>query len=425
VEPRVIVIGAGVAGLAAARLLSQSGIPTVIFEARHRIGGRIHTISDPLSPVPVESGAEFVHGKPPEIWRLVEAGRLPAAEVNGDHHVVENGKLVNGDLVDPEELIQKADGAPEQSFEQYIRKAGVSEEQQRLATRYVEGFHAARSGQISLHSLIEAAKASAKIESERAFRLVRGYSSLVEWLWAGLDPEVVQTYFGCVVDGIEWRRGQAEVAMRMSGRSTRMFAPRVVITAPLGVLKAGAIRFQPEPEVLRAACEAIAMGDAARMTLRFRRPVWHVREEFRHLGFLHTGESWMPTWWSTLPIESPVITGWTGGPAAEERAQTDPQLWLFETLRTLARQLRMDETTLAGELESWHAHNWHTDPFSRGAYSYVRVGGVDAHRRFGDPVEDTLYFAGEAVNSDGHIGTVHGAMASGERAARLIVKQTA
>src|SRR5262249_26162121 len=154
---------------------------------------------------------------------------------------------------------------------------------------------------------------------------------------------------------------------------------------------------------LRAAIECIAMGDAVRMTLRFRRPVWHTREEFRHLGFLHTSESWMPTWWTTLPIESPVITGWTGGPAAEERANTDPAQWLADGLRTLARQLRTDETKLAGELESWHAHNWHTDPFSRGAYSYVRVGGMGAHRRFGDPVEDTLYFAGEAVNSGGHI----------------------
>jgi monoamine oxidase len=209
--------------------------------------------------------------------------------------------------------------------------------------------------------------------------------------------------------------------VRIPGRGTRIAAPKVLITAPLGVLQAGAIRFEPAPDNLRAACEGIAMGDAARIALRFRRPVWHAREEFRHLGFLHTGEDWMPTWWTTLPIESPVITGWTGGPAAEERANMDPTQWVGDAIATLARQLRTDEATLAGELQSWHAHNWHTDPYSRGAYSYVRVGGLEAHRRFGDPVEDTLYFAGEAVNTLGHIGTVHGAMASGERAARLIV----
>ena len=417
----MIVVGAGVAGLAAARLLSRAGIRTAILEARHRIGGRIHTVSDPLSPVPVELGAEFVHGKPPEIWRSVESGRLPAVEVSGDHHTLENGKLVDSSWVDPDETLRQADGAPEQSFEQYIRNAGVSGEQQRWTTRYVEGFNAARAGDVSLHGLIEESKAAAEIDSEHAFRLVRGYASLVDWLWSAIDPEMARTYFGCVVEAVQWRRGQAEVSMRMSGRGARMFAPKLVITAPLGVLKAGAIRFQPEPAPLRAACEAIAMGDAARITLRFRRPVWHAREEFRRLGFLFTGERWMPTWWTTQPIESPVITGWTGGPAAEERANADVVEWLSETLRSLARQLRTDETTLAGELESWHAHNWHTDPFTRGAYSYVRVGGMEAHRRFGDPVEDTLYFAGEAVNTVGHIGTVHGAMASGERAARLIL----
>ncbi len=368
VEPQVIIVGAGVAGLAAARLLSQRAVPAVLFEARHRIGGRIHTVSDPLSPVPVELGAEFVHGKPPQIWRLVESGRLPAVEVSDNHQVVENGRVVE-DEFDPEETIRNADGAPEQSFEEYIRQSGAGEAQQRWATRYVEGFNAARGSEISLHALVAAAKASAAIESSRSFRLVRGYASLVDWLWCGIDPEVVRTSFGSVVEAVQWRRGQAEVSVRMSGRSTRLFAPKLIVTAPLGVLKAGAIRFQPEPEALRRASAAIAMGDAARITLRFRRPVWRSREEFRNLGFLHTSEAWMPTWWTTEPIQSPVITAWTGGPVAEERARLDPAEWLSETLRTLARQLRTDETTLASELESWHAHNWHTDPVSRGAYS--------------------------------------------------------
>jgi hypothetical protein len=61
------------------------------------------------------------------------------------------------------------------------------------------------------------------------------------------------------------------------------------------------------------------------------------------------------------------------------------------------------------------------DPYARGAYSYVRVGGLAAQQGFGEPVEDTLYFAGEAVDADGHIGTVHGAIASGERAGNRIV----
>jgi monoamine oxidase len=128
----------------------------------------------------------------------------------------------------------------------------------------------------------------------------------------------------------------------------------------------------------------------------------------------------MPTWWTLLPVHAPVITGWTGGTRAEAWRQADAAARLAGALRTLSRMLRTDETTLAAELESWHTHDWHADPFSRGAYSYVRAGGMEAQRRFGEPVEDTLYFAGEAVNAEGHAGTVHGAMATGERAARLI-----
>jgi monoamine oxidase len=163
------------------------------------------------------------------------------------------------------------------------------------------------------------------------------------------------------------------------------------------------------------------MGQAIRIILRFRRPVWEQRIEFGNLSFLHGDEQWMPTWWTPLPVRAPVITGWTAGSAAEACESDDPNEWLAGALRTLSRLLRTDEAKLAAELETCHTHNWRTDPFARGAYSYVGVGGLEAQRRFGEPVEDTLYFAGEATNHEGHSGTVHGAIATGERAARFIL----
>ena len=223
--------------------------------------------------------------------------------------------------------------------------------------------------------------------------------------------------FGAVVERVAWRRGRVETA----SSAGNFEAPRAVVTLPLGVLQARSVALDPEPAALREAIAGLEMGQAIRMVLRFRRAVWEDRAEFRNLGFLFSSERWMPTWWTTLPVRTPVITGWVAGPHAEERVEDDPGLWLADGLRTLARLLGTSAEELSGELEAWHTHNWHADPFARGAYSYPRAGGLEAQRRFGEPVEDTLYFAGEATNADGHEGTVHGALATGMRAARQIL----
>jgi monoamine oxidase len=128
----------------------------------------------------------------------------------------------------------------------------------------------------------------------------------------------------------------------------------------------------------------------------------------------------MSVWWTGLPVQVPVITGWCGGPCAEA-APPNPADWIPRTLESLAALTGIRAAALAADLETWHAHNWSSDPYSCGAYSYVGVGGLPAYERFGDPIDDTLYFAGEAVATGGHIGTVHGALASGERAANRIV----
>lgn len=423
-QPEVLVIGAGAAGLAAARTLTRAGLSVVILEGRLRPGGRIHTLHDPLYPVPVELGAEFIHGKPPEIWRLVQSGRLSALELNAGQWTIHNGTPhSDGDFFgDIGGVLESMKDAPEQSFRDFIANSGAPPDQRYWATRYVEGFNAARQERISVRALALQEEVSHAIEGDRTFRPVRGFSALVEWLLDGAEPDRLRIHYGAAVESVAWRHGYVEISARAFGRPLRLYAPRAIVTVPLGVLQAGAIRFEPEPPTLCQACSAMEMGHAARITLRFRRPVWEDRAEFDNLGFLFSQEDWMPTWWTALPVRAPVITGWTGGPAAEEHAGQDPADWLAPSLRSLARLLHTDETSLVAELETWHAHNWSADPFCRGAYSYIKAGGMEAQARFGDPVEGTLYFAGEAVHAEGHWGTVHGAIASGDRAARQILK---
>jgi monoamine oxidase len=421
-EPEVIVIGAGVAGLAAARALTRAGVPVAILEARQRIGGRIHTLADALSPVPIELGAEFVHGRPPEIWHAVDGGRLAPIEVGGEFRFLHKGEpqpRESHDGKDPlEPLMPAMTAAPEQSFAQFLAASNASADVRGAATGYVEGFNAARADTISIRGLAQMQEAANRIHGDHSFRLMRGYGALIEWLWAGMDDELLRCHFGAPVERIAWRHGRVEIHS-----AAGMFAAaRAVVTLPLGVLASRSVGFDPEPPALRNGLAGAVVGHAVRMVLRFRRPVWEDREALADTGFLFSAEYHFPTWWTTLPVRSPVITGWMGGPRAEESREWDAPRRLTEALGALARILNTSGSTLAGELESWHTHDWSQDPFSRGAYSYPRTGGLDALQRFGEPVEDTLYFAGEAVNAEGHIGTVHGAMATGIRAARQILQ---
>ena len=89
-------------------------------------------------------------------------------------------------------------------------------------------------------------------------------------------------------------------------------------------------------------------------------------------------------------------------------------------LRSLADLLPVTMVRLRRHLVSSHMHDWIADPFSRGAYSYARVEGDDASKRLARPVEGTVFFAGEAADPEGRTGTVHGAIATGRRAAELI-----
>ena len=94
---------------------------------------------------------------------------------------------------------------------------------------------------------------------------------------------------------------------------------------------------------------------------------------------------------------------------------------LDHSLQSLTHLFATTKGFLEGLLEEFYTHNWQKDPFAAGAYSYIPVGGIDAQAQLARPLEDTLFFAGEATNTEAHQGTVHGAIASGLRAAREIL----
>ncbi len=430
---RVLIIGAGVAGLAAAETLSAAGLEVLILEARGRIGGRIHTVYDPAVAVPIELGAEFIHGRPPELLDLAAAAGLTLCEVLGRHAVMREGQLLQGDARwhKVEEIFAKmSDPAlPDQTFLHFLRGLDTDPVAAARAVAFVEGFNAARADRISIHSLACEMRASEAIDGQHAFRIGEGYARAPEWLWQQCSSRSAELRLNEVVEEIAWERGKVRVYTRSANRdSARVFQGGcAMVTVPLGVLQSppellGAIRFTPElPAPLRAALGLIEMGQAVRVTLVFS---GLLREQYPQLfeaAFLHSDDSYFPTWWTTVRQDVPALTAWAGGPKAELLLGKSKGEIAAGAIEALAGMLGERRTTLERHVERWYTHNWRDDPFARGAYSYAPVGGLEARQVLATPVADTLYFAGEATNTEGHAATVHGALASGRRAARAIL----
>jgi len=305
-----------------------------------------------------------------------------------------------------------------------------------MARLFAEGYFAAHVDRLSARSVASTAEESD--ESQRQYRLAVGYSSVVQWLRAGLDPDRCRVRLASVVESVRWRRGEVEVGFHhATGAQRRAVRARAaVVTLPLGVLKAGpdetgAVRFEPEPAALRAAALKLEVSHVCKLTLRFRRAFWdepgffsrrtpRPLDEPTRIDFLHDREGDFPTWWTANPWRVPVLTAWAGGPRADALADLDEVALVGRALEGLGRALGIPRGRGEDLLESWRLHDWRHDPYSRGAYSYVGVGGLSAQRALARPCEGTLFFAGEATHVD-EMGTVSGAIASGQRAARQIL----
>lgn len=436
----VLIIGAGAAGLAAAQSLCAAGVRVRVLEACDRIGGRLYTLRDPKFAIPVELGAEFIHGRPREIFEITRAAGLSVAEVSGRHRAVRDGKPTgNGErFAKIDEIFERmADPAvPEQTFAEFLSWIDADEEAKAAALGYVEGFNAARADHISTRSLVYESQAQEAIDGDRAFRITEGYDRLAQWLWDQCDSRFATLHLNTIVTGIRWQRGRVEVEAHSSQAAPApavFTADRAIVTAPLGVLAAsegalGGIGFTPEVPELKSALKLLEMGHAVRVTIRFCPAIANAHRILAQPGFIHSNDDGFPTWWTSLPApashEAPnlVLTAWAGGPKAE-RLSSLPDTDLAErAIDSLARILGPAREAVSSHVLGWHLHNWSLDPFARGAYSYAGVGGLEARRQLAVPVEDTLYFAGEAADTEGHAATVHGALATGWRAARQIVE---
>ena len=418
----VLVIGAGMAGLTAARTLADAELKVLVLEARDRIGGRIFTKH--VGEDAIEMGAEFIHGRPQELWALIDEIGLETYERQGSQICFEDGVLSGcgdemEDVFDPLERLEGFQGI-DVNFAEFLDREGISGEQRGRIIGYVEGFNAADHREISSAALGVQQRAEDETGSDHNYRLHGGYDQLPEYLARRVTERGGAVMTGVMVREIRWKRGQVQAVT--DGRSFR--APRGVGTLPLGVLQRGELVIAPRPESVMEAVGRLRMGQVCRFTLLFQERFWERRSgqmlALEEMSFLFGFSEMPPVWWTTHPEVSNTITGWVGGPRSQElRGKSAVELGVA-ACGTLARIFSMDVAEVQGMLLDCYTHDWENDPYSRGSYSYVGTGGLDASRQMAEPVEDTLFFAGEHTDISGHWGTVHAAQRSGLRAAAQV-----
>jgi monoamine oxidase len=438
----VLVVGAGAAGLAAARRLAECGRRVAVVEARDRIGGRIFTRHVPAAipglTVPLELGAEFVHGLPAESWRLIHEAGLETQELDGSMLAFEQGRLQPADAApdaapDLQEMcrwLARQPAGTDPAFSDYLRRAGIDGRRRRRAVRYVEGFNAADHRLIGVAALALQQAAEDAIQASRLFHVRAGYDSMASFLHRAIVSAGAVLLLQRTVSRIDWRPGT--VSAQGAGPNGEPFvieANRAVITLPLGVLQAGSVRFDPAPSVLQSEVARLVMGEVVRVVLEFRTRFWQadavlsqhsmLAQELQHLSFLFTDNGLPGTWWTPHPDRAAVLTGWVGGPCA---ASLERRGIVGRCLHSLAGIFGLPHESVEAQLQGAHFHDWHTDPFSRGAYSYAPAGALTASANLAEPIERTLYLAGEHTCVSGHWGTVHGALQSGDAAAARVLE---
>jgi monoamine oxidase len=438
-----VVIGAGIAGLGAARRLAEGGKNVALLEARERVGGRIYTLPAKSGELPVELGAEFIHGRPPELMELVKEAGLTPYEVEGEFRCFFN---VNGHLrrrpcdhmaafavleAAGDDPLSEADAVrdvtqkkvtpsgshADLSFREYLRRRNMPPKEAASAIGYVEGFNAADAGRVSMLSLVKQQAAEDAIAGGHAYRVAAGYGRLPEHLLKKFVAGGGEFFPSTQARRITWRPGRVEVEASSGDSRSRpqvFHAKAAVITLPLGVLQAGEVVFTPAPARIFRAMEHLTMGPALRVVYELKDEFWRELPGFEKVRFMFAERAMPPTWWTTNPRRSGLFTGWVGGPKAAGLGVSElTQMGLA----TLSGILRRPEDEVRPFLLRASAHDWQKDPLSRGAYSYVLKGGIGASEQLAQPVEKTLFFAGEHTDTTGHWGTVHGALRSGRRAA--------
>jgi monoamine oxidase len=416
----IVVIGAGAAGLMAARELVRAGKRVTILEARDRCGGRIHPLPAAEFGYPAEGGAEFVHGEAPVTHGLLREAGLSLLPIQGTQWTVEDGKFSREESQDPHEAeLHKAlqELKDDLTVAEFLRRHFAGPEYNRLRhfiERMVEGYDAADPERASILALREEWMDGGR---NTQARIIGGYGALVDFLTAECRNHGVAIHLGSAVSAIESSNGRGVVRCA-DGEAHECDA--VVLTVPLPLLKE--IVLPPAERERAAAAAQIGFGNVVKILLRFDSRWWvDNRSDLADLTFL-LSDARIPVWWTQHPTDLPVLTGWFGGPKTEAMANLGEHESIEAGLASLAEIFGFDSTQLMRNLVAARAINWAYDPFARGAYSYATPETHAAQTVLSRIDGGAVFFSGEALYRGRDMGTVEAALASGLETARTILR---
>jgi monoamine oxidase len=415
---RIVIIGAGAAGLMAARELGRAGRKVTVLEARDRCGGRIHPLPAAEFGYPAEGGAEFVHGKAPVTHSLLREARLSLLPIEGAQWTVEDGKL-SREPQDPHEAqLQRAlqELKDDLTVAEFLRRYFAGPEYGRLRhsiERLVEGYDAADPERASTLALRDEWMDGGR--STQA-RIAGGYGALIDFLTADCRNHAVAIHLGSAVSVIE--AGNARGLVRCANGDAYEY-DAVVLTVPLPLLKE--IVLPPAERERAAAAAHIGFGNVIKILLRFETRWWvDKRMDLTDLTFL-LSDARIPVWWTQHPAEHPVLTGWFGGPKTEAMARLSEQELIEAGVGSLADIFGLVPKQLMERLVAARAINWAHDPLAGGAYSYATPETRAAQAVLSSIDGRAVYFSGEALYRGQETGTVEAALGCGLETARTLL----
>jgi monoamine oxidase len=428
----ILIIGAGAAGLMAGYKLTQKGKKVTILEARNRIGGRIHTIENDALKKGVELGAEFIHGDLPVTLNLLQEAGIAYSPAGGsmiryaDGKFMENEQFIEGFGL----LLKKLNELQrDTTLTKFLQEYFTGDKYQQLRNSvigYVSGYDTADPQLVSVFSLRDEWQHG---DEDAQHRIDSGYGKMVSYLADKIKEHKGNIYLNSVVTEINWKSGDVKV---MTDSKIVYSAAQLLIAMPLGVLQAGkgetgTVVFYPAIKAQTDALQTMGFGAIIKILLEFDEIFWEneattqlAGKSLKGMGFLFSDEA-IPTWWTQEPKHSPVLTGWLGGLPASKKKDLSNEKLLQLALESLSNIFKLNVEDLKSKLIAWKVANWTSEPFTRGSYSYDTVNAPAARRLLNQPIEDTLFFAGEYLYEGPAMGTVEAALTSGMNVAERVL----
>ena len=427
-ETDILIIGAGASGLAAAYELSLVNKKIIVLEARDRIGGRMYSIQDDRFKGIVEAGAEFIHGKLPVTLGLLKKGEIKHHSAEGKLWEIEKGEITKRkDFIQGWNTLMKQleELEHDMPISQFLNTHFPGEENKELresAVQFIEGYNAADSTKASAFALRE----EWREEDDRQGRIDEGYVALANYLAYEIKKRGNEILLSQVVNKVNWEKGKVEVTTTDS-RSYR--ASKILVTIPLGVWQAqgeaGHISFFPAVTEKVEAAKKMGFGGVIKINLQFQNNFWEeeASNKMKNAGFIFS-DAEFPTWWTQQPVKNGQLTGWIAGPGAAKLKDASEEEIFQTAIKTLAYVFGTTQNFIKERLVAFRITNWLQEPFSRGAYSYATLDTHWAKSILAHPVEQTIYFAGEALYNGTETGTVEGALANGREVAHQMIAQS-